>query len=195
MDLSINRCYFVRHFQISSTHVNAATFNCRYLDLSNQLKSNRLVVKPYKPKSSTRFTNRISDDLVVLELAKLFKVISQLTFAHGIVKASNKHLVPNRRIPLSIQFRQLLVVSILAKLVASMHSIFHVKGSTGTFAVINMLLMLLYRRLILFTNLLTAISELSIAAGTSRTSTGHGSTTATRPSVTAAISVFSISGV
>lgn len=76
-----------------------------------------------------------------------------------------------------------------------MHSIFHVKGSTGTFAVINMLLMLLYRRLILFTNLLTAISELSIAAGTSRTSTGHGSTTATRPSVTAAISVFSISGV
>jgi len=115
MQLSIDRSYFVRHFQISRTHVNSSSLDRGHLNLSDQVLRNGIVIKPYESKSPAGFADRISNDLILFNFSVLLEVSFQFYVLHLVIQSTHEHFVANGFVCLVIQLGTFFVMSTLVK--------------------------------------------------------------------------------
>ena len=93
-----------RSSKVSSTHVYSSTINMSYLNLRNKFKSYFLIKEFNKTEASTWLGHRITDDLGILYLSKLFEMLSKHLITKLIIKATYENLVTNRIVPIVLQF-------------------------------------------------------------------------------------------
>lgn len=120
LHLSIYLCNSIRHFQISSSHINSPTVDISNLSFCNQFLCNLFIIISNETKSSTRFRYRVSYNLALFNFSILRKMVFEIIISQLIIKTTNKHFVTNRFIMFSSQFVQFSFVPSWIKLILSM---------------------------------------------------------------------------
>lgn len=85
----------VWHLQVCCPHVASPSAYLSDLHFAYQLFCNLVVVEPHEAETSAAFWNRVSDDLILLNLAVLTEVVLEIGVCHLVVQAANEHFVSN----------------------------------------------------------------------------------------------------
>jgi len=126
MNLPINLSNAIRHFQISCSHIYSSPIDLGHLNLRDQLQSNFFIIKSYKAKSSTGFSDRISNDLSFFNISILCKMFFEIGIRQLIIKSSHKHFILNRVVHMIFELVQFPIMSCLIKVVRSFYLLIRV---------------------------------------------------------------------